>query len=170
MKVNWTEINDFIKGLGSMLLVFILWIVIILLLDKYDIDNIFFIISLCGIVAYGIYIVLFKLITNTFFDKWLTLLMFIAISIMIIYSEITNDVQSNNKIEIIKKSIFKSEDQKYKYSYGTIEEKITILKSLGLSKQQVYNKLKNNTDFRSLVKNNDKQFNLLYDKALKTKE
>lgn len=58
---------------------------------------------------------------------------------------------------------FKTEEEKKRYIYGTIEEKIIILKDKGLSKEQVYDMLKNNTDFRTLVRDDDDKFNEIYE-------
>ena len=80
---------------------------------------------------------------------------------------ISNYNQSIKKDIIIKqKSIFKTEEQKNKYTYGTIEEKIFILKNLGLLKKQIYQKLKNNTDFRKLIKNGNEKFELMFNKEI----
>jgi hypothetical protein len=145
-------------------------------------ENAIFYVTGCGILIYGYFLLKaykkqkFKIFL---FETFIILILsYMAVSLQNISEDksivrviIENNVQKNvNENTLSRKSIFQTKDQKHKYTYGTIEEKIIILKSLGLTKEQVYNKLKNNTDFRTLLKNNDKQFNLIYDKPLKTKD
>ena len=64
---------------------------------------------------------------------------------------------------IMEKYIFKTKKEKKEYKYASIEDKIIILKNIGLSKKEVYNKLKNNMDFRILLKNGNNKFYKIYD-------
>lgn len=76
-------------------------------------------------------------------------------------NNINNNI--NTKVQIEQKTIFKTEEERKKYIYGTIDEKIIILKDIGLSKQEVYKKLENNTDFRELIKDKKNKFEEVYD-------
>ena len=90
------------------------------------------------------------------------ILAYITFTVVLIISNYNESMKKENYIQ--QKSVFQSEEQKYKYNYGTIEEKIIILKNMGLSKQQVYNKLENNTEFRTLIKDNQNKFDEIFQK------
>lgn len=80
------------------------------------------------------------------------------------FKNVDKNESNNSKVIFQQKSVFQSEEEKYKYNYGTIEEKIIILKNMGLSKQEVYNKLENNTEFRTLIKDNQNKFDEIFQK------
>lgn len=93
------------------------------------------------------------------------ILFYISITTYILlFSDSKENKKNDTNITIKQKSVFQSEEQKHKYNYGTIEEKIHILKNMGLTKQEVYNKLKNNTDFRILIKDNQNKFDEIFQK------
>ena len=170
-QINFNEIIRYFKGLFFIVLGFILSLIPLLVYNNLDSKNIYFLIMLYILIILLVYVIFFKIIKVNLFFKLLLIGIIGLQSIKSIYFEFhENGKKSNQNIITKQKSIFKTEDQKHKYTYGTIEEKIIILKSLGLSKQQIYNKLKNNTDFRALIKTNDKQFNLIYDNPLETNE
>lgn len=132
-------------------------------------DNLFiqFIVRLLFILILYIIIKIFKfkaIIMFTLIFGYITMTTYILLS----SDSKVDDI--NSSVSIQKKSIFKTKDQKHKYTYGTIEEKIIILNNLGLTKEQVYDKLENNTDFRILIKNGDNKFNSIFSSVNKKNE
>lgn len=105
-------------------------------------------------------------------EKFFTTFIIIQLLLLILvfkfqFKYFKNDEKSelnDSKVIFHEKSVFQSEEQKHKYNYGTIEEKIIVLKSIGLSKQQVYNKLESNTEFRTLIKDNQNKFDEIFQK------
>jgi Ca2+/Na+ antiporter len=92
------------------------------------------------------------------------ILFYISITTYILlFSDSKENKKNDTNIIIKQKSVFQSEEQKHKYNYGTIEEKINILKNMGFSKQEIYKKLENNTEFRILIKDNQNKFENIYD-------
>jgi len=49
----------------------------------------------------------------------------------------------------------------YQYKNADIQERILMLKSSGLTKDEIVNKLKNNMEFRQFIKNGDEKLNVL---------
>lgn len=122
------------------------------------------------ILFYIVFIGLIFILERKFFrnDKFFIVFFIIQSLLLILFIKfqfkyLKND-KNNTNISIQQKSAFQTEEQKYKYNYGTIEEKIVILKNMGLSKQEVYNKLENNTDFRILIKDNQNKFDEIFQK------
>lgn len=90
------------------------------------------------------------------------ILAYIVFTVTLIISNSNESIKKENIIP--QKQVFQTEEQKQKFTYGTIEEKIHILKDMNLSKEQIYKKLENNTEFRELIKNSDEKFESIYNK------
>jgi len=113
-------------------------------------ENLFFI-----LIFYSI----FKKVTKVYFLS--IILGAYIISIFTIMGIIIN----KNKIKElpVEKSMFWTSERLNEFKYGTINIKIKLLKKSGLSKQEIQKKLKNNTEFRHLIKDGDKKFNKIYE-------
>lgn len=115
-------------------------------------------------------VVLFVLyiISRFFKSNYLLILMLVYISMtvyVLLFSDTKDKELDDKNITIQSKSIFKTDEERKEFEKGTIKDKIIILKSLGLSKEQVYKKLENNTDFRTLIKNGVDKYYLIYDNS-----
>ncbi len=164
MKINWNEINDFFKGIFSIFLGFSFSLITLISYDNIAINNVYLLIFIY-ILTFIFLSFILKIFLQKFLDKYFFLGAFLIVASHALYTEFTKNSQPiNEKVTIQQKSAFQTEEQKYKYNYGTIEEKIIILKNMGLSKQQVYNKLENNTEFRTLIKDNQNKFDEIFQK------
>lgn len=126
------------------------------------------------VIFYVIFSAVIFIFERKFFnnEKFFTVFFIIQLLLLILVfkfqfkylKNVDKNASNNSKIIIQQKSIFQSEEQKHKYNYGTIEEKILILKDMNLSKEQIYKKLENNTDFRILIKDNQNKFDEIFQK------
>lgn len=100
------------------------------------------------------------LISNYLKRSFFIILMIFYISmtayILLFSGDNDKNTKANNNI-IQPQFIFKTEEQKTKYTNGTIEEKIIILRDMNLSKKQIYKRLENDMKFRELIKDGDEK-------------
>lgn len=153
------EIIDFVFTIGIILILFLT----ILFVNIYIVDNfegfitkliihIIVIVSMCY---------LCKILKIKFQYSFLLIVGYIIYNIYFLFLGFKDNKKKNTNILIQKKSIFQSKEQKYKYNYGTIEEKIIILRDMNLSKKQIYKKLENDMKFRELMKDGNKEVEMI---------
>ena len=92
----------------------------------------------------------------------------IAVDLLIKFAlDSENTLQQSIEKKVEKHTETNSTINMNQFQNATIEEKILILNSAGLSKEEIKNKLKNDTEFRELTKNGYENFETFLSKELK---
>lgn len=90
------------------------------------------------------------------FLKKTFLVVALIITVMFVKKELLINITKED-VPMESKSIFQTKEEKTKYTNGTIEEKIIILRDMNLSKKQIYKTLENDMQFRELRKDGDQK-------------
>lgn len=153
---NYLSFTRLTTIIVSFLIVFFLELKLLSMVDNIIIGYLIRVMMII-VLYYGCYLMKFDLEI-----KINLILTYIVFTATLIISNYTEPIEKENLIQ--QKQLSQTEEQKHKYNYGTIEEKILILKDMNLSKEQIYKKLENNTDFRILIKDNQNKFDEIFQK------
>lgn len=149
------EIIDFVFTIGIILILFLT----ILFVNIYIVDN--FEGFITKLIIHIIVIVLMwylcKILKIKFQYSFLLIVGYIIYNVYFLFLGFKDNKKNNTNISLQPKSIFQTKEEKTKYTNGTIEEKIIILRDMNLSKKQIYKTLENDMQFRELMKDGDEK-------------
>ncbi|WP_321778180.1 hypothetical protein [Sulfurimonas sp.] len=161
-QINLKTLFEISKGIFFVVLAGLLSLVVFSLCDENNITNVYIIISLYVIVFLVLFFFTIHVFKITFEYSSLFLVGFIIFSIPIIFNNDSKKNGNDMNTTLKQHSIFQTEEQMNNYKYANIENKIIILKNMGLNTEKIFDRLKNNMEFRELIKGGNDKFNEIY--------
>ena len=159
--------NEIYKAFIDIFIIIISFIVsvsFIMSIYYFTFDN-FLLMIVCHIIGFiVIYFIIWK-ITQNYNFRYLVLGIYLLSLFLILISQFNSENINESTSKNVKKenTLFENKEELNNYKKTNLENKIKILKSLGLTKEEVSYRLKNDMKFKELIKNGLEDFNSIYD-------